>query len=104
MEVERVFIAEDWPTGGHRIVIRGRSHPGARMAVLQADGTWKELSESDQINPSGEGLGITLPDGALDAIVAEYLKVAAPQQATERHLEDAMSVRDRLLTIVEREA
>jgi len=39
--------------------------------------------------------------GALDAIVAEYQKVAAPQPATERHLTDALATRDRLLAMVE---
>jgi hypothetical protein len=99
-----VRILEDWPTGGHRIIVRGRAAVGGPMSVLRADGSWEELTENrGAYNPDPTGYGILLPEGALDAIVAEHLKVAAPNQSTERHLEDAIGVRDRLLALVERD-
>lgn len=61
------------------------------------------VPEAAPIDPGGHNIGFTFPEGALDAIVHEYLKIAAPQQATERHLEDAMAVRDRLLTMAEKQ-
>lgn len=102
MFVERVHVIEDWATMGHRVIVRGRPYPGAPASCLRADGEWEPITEGSRPNPSGEGFGFTLPDGALDAIVAEHLKVAAPQPATERHLSDAIAVRDRLLALVEK--
>lgn len=97
--IERVHIVEDWARMGHHLVILGREHPGARRGWLRADGGWEPLTENTQTDTE---IGFRLPEGALDAILAEYAKVAAPHPATERHLEDAVAVRDRLLALVEK--
>ena len=93
---EAIHILPDWMTMGHRLVIQGRIWDGKR-AWLNGDGEWIELTEADQLSP----LGIRLPEGALDAIVAKHTSTRPPQAATERHLEDACAIRDRLLTLLE---
>jgi hypothetical protein len=97
--IERVYIGEDWARMGHQLVILGRQHPGAPRAWLRADGEWEPLQEGAQQDST---VGFRLPEGAMDAIVAAYAKTAAPHPATERHLEDAVAVRDRLLALVEK--
>jgi hypothetical protein len=97
--IERVYIAPDFARMGHYVAIIGRAHPGAPTCVLQADGEWKPLEEGGHVQ---DWAGFRLPEGALDALVAEYRNVAAPHPATERHLNDAIDVRDRLLSLVEK--
>lgn len=98
--IEQVRIVENWQTRGHVVVILGRSHPGAPRAWLKPDGQWEPLREDAYSTDVGD-MGIVLPKGALDALVHEHMKTSAPNDATERHLLDAVAVRDRLLAIVE---
>jgi hypothetical protein len=100
--IQDVHIFPDWARLGHRIIVRGREYPGAPAAILKADGSWEPVRESGAIDPEAGDYGIRLPEGALDAIVAKHLEVAAPHPATERHLTDAIAVRDRLLALVEK--
>jgi hypothetical protein len=97
--IDQVFIQDDWMRNGHWLVILGRPMPGAPRHWLRADGEWEPLVEGAQVEQSA---GFRLPEGALDAIVSAYAKVATPHPATERHLEDAVAVRDRLLALVEK--
>lgn len=97
--IERVYIQPDFARMGHYVAFIGRPHPGAPTAVLQADGTWEPIEEN---SVARDWLGFRLPEGALDALMREYAKVAAPTPATERHLKDAIEVRDRLLALVEK--
>jgi len=100
--IERVLIVDEFQTMGHRVIVIGRPYPGAPTHYMLGDGTWEPVSENaTPIDPSHSTVGFRLPEGALDAIVAEYQKVAAPQPATERHLTDALATRDRLLAMVE---
>lgn len=98
VNVERVLVVDDYVTMGHRVVVVGRPHPGARPAHLKGDGTWQDIEESVSVP---DDIGFRFPEGVLDAIVQEHLGVAAPQPATERHLTDAIAVRDRLLCLIE---
>jgi hypothetical protein len=100
MNIETVRIIENFQTAGHTLVILGRA-PGGPRAILRADGGWEEVTEQMANRDPGD-YGIKLPEGALDAIVHEHLKVAAPSTATADHLADAAGVRDRLLGLVER--
>lgn len=91
----RVHLYEDWQTGGWRILVRARTVPGGPYLGWRADGQWEEIKEG------GESPGVLVPEGVLDKVVEQYLKVRAPTQATQDHLVDAMAVRDRLLTLIE---
>lgn len=99
MEIEKVHIVEYFATMGHTVAVIGREYGQPRM-VLAASGEWEPLGEVSSINVDVPG--IRLPEGALDAIVAAHQGVTAPTPALERHLVDALEVRDRLLTLVER--
>lgn len=97
--IERVRIVENFQTLGHQVVVAGRPHPGAPMHYMTPTGEWVRISEGAML-PSD--IGFKLPEGALDAIMREYLKVAAPNEATGQHLADAVAVRDRLLAMLEK--
>lgn len=97
--IERVWIAPDFARMGHYVAIIGRQYPGGPSSVLQADGEWKPIVEGAMVQ---DWSGFRLPEGALDALIAEYQKIAAPHPATERHLSDAIEVRDRLLSLMEK--
>jgi hypothetical protein len=96
--IERVYIQPDFARMGHYVAFIGRPHPGAPGAVLQQDGSWKPIEEGAVVQ---DWSGFRFPEGALDLLVAEYSKIAAPTPATERHLKDATAVRDRLLSMIE---
>jgi hypothetical protein len=106
VSVERVVIEENWATQGHRIWVIGRAHPGAPTALLQAPAPgdlgprWETLYTAAATQQTTVPT-IDLPAGALDALVAAARGVQAPHPATERHLDDAVAVRDRLLGLVE---
>lgn len=107
--IERVVIQENWQTRGHLVWVLGRDHPGAPTSVLQAPESgafgprWEPITEP-AVNGGDVVATIDLPEGALDALVAAARNVQAPHPATERHLDDAIAVRDRLLSLVERKA
>lgn len=103
--VSSVFILDEFMTGGHRLIITGRNFEG-RPAYLNSDGEWEPIHDYGATNDEGAQVGtmppgISLPAGVLDAIVAKATGTTPPQAATERHLNDAIAVRDRLLTLVE---
>jgi hypothetical protein len=98
--IDRVYIEDDWATRGHRVAILGRPYPGQPRHWLDAAGGWHPIQETG--TAADADAWWRLPEGALDAIVAAYAKVASPHPATERHLDDAIKVRDRLLALVER--
>lgn len=94
----RARIEDDFPRRGVKVwVYRDDSRP----AVLRLDETglerWDELAIGVDVEPT-----LVLPEAALAAIVAEAGNVLPPSAATDRHLTDAVAVRDRLLTLVER--
>lgn len=96
--IDRVYIHEEWHRDVKRVVVLGRAYPGAPRGWLKADGTWEPLNEA--ATPD-ENVGFVMPEGALEAIV-EAVGGTAPQPATDRHLQDAIAVRDRLLALVEK--
>jgi hypothetical protein len=98
-----VRIEHEWYRGRggeKRLIVLGSAYPGAPRGWLKADGTWEPLKEA-MTQPTD--IGFLLPPGVLEAIVAAAGDVA-PEPATERHLQDAITVRDRLLTLAEKAA
>lgn len=83
--IERVRIVENFATLGHTVIVAGRPNPAGPMHFMTPTGGW-----------------VKIPEGALDAIVHEYLKVAAPSEATAQHLDDAVEIRNRLLALIEK--
>jgi hypothetical protein len=96
--IDQVHIQDEWHRNTKRVIVLGRAYPGAPRGWLRADGEWEQLSEAA---PPDEKIGFVMPEGALEAIV-EAAGGIAPQPATDRHLQDAIDVRDRLLAIVEK--
>lgn len=69
-----------------------------QLARIAADGPtmWVEVREGDTPRPS-----LTLDQQMIDALIRESAQYAHPADATAKHLNDAVVVRDRLLTLVE---
>jgi hypothetical protein len=79
--IDQVHIQDEWHRNTKRVIV-----------------LWEQLSEAA---PPDEKIGFVMPEGALEAIV-EAAGGIAPQPATDRHLQDAIDVRNRLLAIVEK--
>jgi len=65
--------------------------------IWYPDGRYESYEQGTEPNPS-----MTLTGDALEALLAEAEKVIPASHATERHLNDAISVRDKLLALVEK--
>lgn len=100
-EIE-VHIQPQWHRrrGEKRLIVLGYEYSGAPRGWLKADGTWEPFKEG-MLMP--DDMGFLLPPGVLEAIVAAAGDIA-PEPATERHLQDAIAVRDRLLALAEKAA
>lgn len=97
-----VKIEPHWPTQGHlvwfferaplrvlRVGDEGDRSFGPQWVVTTDDGTLVEPT-------------LILPEGALEALLAEAEKIIPASHATERHLHDSNEVRNRLLGLVEK--
>lgn len=94
---ERVVVTERFMQGDHVVLIMGRTPEGRRAWY---DGqNWQAIDENAA---APEQPGFVMPLGALEKLVAEALRVLPPNDQQERHLSDAVDVRDRLLTLVEK--
>jgi hypothetical protein len=91
-----VHIERDWLRLGYSITFFER-HPTRVMRLSELGATWEAVEEgAAPTEPT-----LHLPADALEALLAEAEKVIPASHATERHLTDAVAVRDRLLTLVE---
>lgn len=93
-------IERNWPRRTVNVWLT-QSH-GAALQVLQhkggGDWSYVNLSESEilPVEPTFE-----LPDGAVEALVKAAGDFLPPSAAIERHLKDAIGVRDRMISLVE---
>jgi hypothetical protein len=100
MIISRVHVIDDLATEGFRIIVKGRMAPGERGYWLRADGDWEEITEGSITDP--HAIGFTVPEGVLEEVVAQFLKIKPTNTATQDHLEDALEVRNRLLAMIEK--
>lgn len=82
-----IWITQDRPDGRYQHIVVG----GDRWE-------WRKLEEA-QITPSPT---LTLEGNTFRALIANGSDILPPSAATERHLQDATAVRDRLLALVEK--
>lgn len=61
---------------------------------------WREYEDGERL----EGPSLSLPDDVWRALSGKINGVLPASEATERHLKDAVEIRDRLLTLVEKGA
>lgn len=77
-----------------------RADTPGRIGVYRfGDDGWIERAEDQNtiVEPS-----LFLPDHFITPLVAALLDTQPPNRATDRHLQDTIAVRDRLLTLVEK--
>jgi hypothetical protein len=89
-------IENDWVRQHVRIWIYTEGRP---RAVLAPDlETWTTVSEAS--SPAGPtfDLNVDVAEALADALAT----LGSPSEATRRHLDDAIKVRDRLLAVVEK--
>ena len=93
-----VHMQRSWARMGYDITFYERDpFRVARLNDNAMNGlTWEVADEQSEIAPT-----LHLPGDALEALLAEAEKVIPVSHATERHLTDAVTVRDRLLKLVE---
>ena len=94
--VTRVHIVDDFQRDGHDVYVLSRQL--GQMAILRADGEWEALDPAAQEQAAPT---LRLPEGALDAIVAQAQglqpRAAAVEDVLRDALTDARGVRDRVL-------
>jgi hypothetical protein len=95
-ELVHVRLEPNFVNDSYRVWIYERSP--TRVMQRAAGGGWRfdPFDESELPPPTLE-----LPEDALRALLEEAGKVLPATHATERHLQDAIAVRDRLLNLVE---
>jgi hypothetical protein len=113
LHIDKVLIVEDWRTKGHRVYILVQPMPGGERYTLAPDGEIQTIAEgygttagggsdTEQAPPQPT---VTLPEGALDALVAAAQglqpRSAAVEDALTASVDDARVTRDRLLGLVE---
>lgn len=92
---------------GDDVWIRRRAHGGGievlRWAPSSRGGEWEAryLAPEEGV-PNDWGPSLFIPSELLDPLVRALSDVSPPNSAMERHLGDAIAVRDRLLALVER--
>jgi hypothetical protein len=92
-----VHIERDWLNDGYSISFFERHPTRVMRRSEQGIITWESVDDgADPVEPT-----FRLPADALEALLAEAEKVIPASHATERHLTDAVAVRDRLLALVE---
>lgn len=90
-----VRLERDWARMGYAVTFYERDP----LRVLRIDGDgwrWEEIDAAETPSPT-----LFLPPDAMEALLGEAEKVIPASHATERHLSDAIAVRDRLLDLVE---
>lgn len=89
----KAHIDRDWMSGRVRIWIYDRRH------FLEADlQTWTEHApETTPAEPT-----MVLREEVAEAVASALQTFGRPEESTRRHLDDAIKVRDRLLTLVEK--
>lgn len=91
-----VRLERNWAYDGYDVTFYERDD-GFRVLRFTDDGPrWMPADPGGRVEPS-----LRLPAETLHALLAEAEKVIPASHATERHLSDAISVRDRLLALVE---
>lgn len=93
-----VHLVQQWHRDGYDVIVVERR--GDRRGWIDSEGDWHEITELGTVSDPQPRTFFIRSDH-LDALLREGLKIAAPDQAVQHHLADAIDVRDRLLTLVE---
>lgn len=72
--------------------------PDPEGTVTRMEPTWEDVGPVGEPRPAPT---LSLPHDVWDAIAKKAAGALPPSAATDRHLADAIAVRDRLLTMVE---
>lgn len=92
-------IERDWASLAAKVWFYEASEIGTRV-LRPSDGGWSwEAVEHGQSLPDPS---LKIPEDALQELVREASNILPAEDATTKHLNDAIGVRDRLLTIVEK--
>jgi len=78
--------------------IRQETFNGAALLRMKPDGMWewKKLEgTAEPVSPT-----LTFPGDVFNALITEGTDILPPSAATERHLADAIKVRDQLLALL----
>jgi hypothetical protein len=77
--------------------IRQETFNGAVLLRMKPDGLWEweKVEPAESISPT-----FTLPGDVFNALITEGADILPPSAATERHLADAIKVRDQLLALL----
>lgn len=98
----KVFIDHQFQMNSVRLYVLDPAGPGAQR-LWQSKGGDQWSFEEIKDGQAADHLPATIemPMGMLEAIVAAAHDILPPSAATDRHLKDAVAVRDRLLTLIE---
>jgi hypothetical protein len=92
-----VHLQRNWASMGYDITFYERDPFRVLRLTDEPWPKWETASEMEDVKPT-----LHLSGDALEALLAEAEKVIPASHATERHLNDAVAVRDRLLALIEK--
>jgi hypothetical protein len=96
----KVYIDHRFQAGTVRLYVLDDGPGRRRLWQSQGEGQWSFVDISEGAANDGEAT-FEMPVAMLEAIVAAAHDILPPSAATDRHLKDAVAVRDRLLTLLE---
>lgn len=98
MKSTKVHIEPDWLNDNLKIWFYEKHGHVLRTYKYLGDGVWEaaDVVDGELSEPS-----MTLPSEALEALIRAAEGHVHAQDATVRHLDDAIAIRDRLLSMLE---
>lgn len=93
----KVYLEHDWSRRATKVwIVEGTND--RRLLVSRGQDEWESVAiQQGKVLPEPS---IVFPDGVLEALVREASNVLPATDATTRHLDDAIKVRDRLLAVI----
>jgi hypothetical protein len=99
----KVYLDRNWATTDVRIYVTQPAGLGVSYLWQLKGDQWAREEIRNEVVNDDLGPTIAMPSEMLEAIVAAAHDILPPSAATDRHLKDAVAVRDRLLTLIERQ-
>jgi hypothetical protein len=99
----KVHVEHEWMSDGYRVYLYEHHTGGSMVQLFPVDGkTWRQ--EEIGLGEMLAGPSFTLSRRMMDAFIEATRNIIPASEATQAHLQDAITLRDRLLAMIEKNA